>query len=98
MQSIQQRIITAVLAVVTCFGCTDKDRETTRRTNDGAETFKFKPPENSGALARSPATVSPATVPGKPGPVLPKDSDGSDTFHFKQDPRTIPKAPAKAGR
>jgi hypothetical protein len=44
MHPLHQRIVTALLVVTTCFGCTDKDREMARRTSDGSDTFKYVPP------------------------------------------------------
>ena len=98
MQPLQQRIVTALLVVTTCFGCTDKDREMARRTGDGSDTFKFKPPASVGA-PNSASTPSKPSSPAVRAPAVPsKDNDGSDTFHFKQDPRTLPKAPSTAGK
>lgn len=98
MQPFQQRIVTALLVITTCFGCTDKDREMARRTSDGSDTFKFKPPASVGGENSSSAPSQPSTPAVKSPAVPSKDSDGSDTFHFKRDARTLPKAPPAVGK
>lgn len=49
MLPLQIRIATAAAIAIACVGCTDKDREMARRTSDGSETFKYRPPSTQPA-------------------------------------------------
>lgn len=90
MQPLQHRIVTALLVVTTCFGCTDKDREMARRTSDGSDTFKYVPPT-------APSATAP-TSPRPPGGVAESATTPNPAADGSEKPATSPGSAKPAAR
>lgn len=98
MQALRNHVVTVLLLIAVGAGCTDKDRELAKRTNDGTETFKFIAPAGPTASTNSTPSDRKSAPEPKQHALTIKDGDGSETFKFKQDPRTLPKSTKNLGK
>lgn len=95
MFSFRTKAAVALNLLLLISACTDKDREMAKRASDGSETFKFTPPPEPKKTSSKPAA---STSRSEPKSEVKNDSEGTDTFKFKQDPRYFPKPKQQTGK
>jgi hypothetical protein len=92
-------LLLVVSLATTVAGCSDKEKEMLKRTNDGTETFKYIPPPPAAPKEQKPSEASVPSGPLKPArsqSSSPDSADGgrrpddsSNKFKYQPDPRLV---------